>query len=211
MPYINIENYTKKINKLPVLDNINLKLSEGRIYALIGSNGSGKTMLIRAVSGLITPDSGKAFVNGLEIGNGVYPESLGLLIENITMFEYLSAFENLKMLNSISVNRIPDFEIKDWLETFELNSNDKRTIKKYSLGMRQKVSIIQAFMNKPDLIILDEPTNSLDEHSIQILFDTIKKINKKYGTTFIIASHDNNCIENISDEIIEMRCGKIVC
>ena len=175
MPYINIENYTKKINKLPVLDNINLKLSEGRIYALIGSNGSGKTMLIRAVSGLITPDSGKAFVNGLEIGNGVYPESLGLLIENITMFEYLSAFENLKMLNSISVNRIPDFEIKDWLETFELNSNDKRTIKKYSLGMRQKVSIIQAFMNKPDLIILDEPTNSLDEHSIQILFDTIKK------------------------------------
>ena len=211
MPYINIENYTKKINKLPVLDNINLKLSEGRIYALIGSNGSGKTMLIRAVSGLITPDSGKAFVNGLEIGNGVYPESLGLLIENITMFEYLSAFENLKMLNSISVNRIPDFEIKDWLETFELNSNDKRTIKKYSLGMRQKVSIIQAFMNKPDLIILDEPTNSLDEHSIQILFDTIKKINKKYGTTFIIASHDNNCIENISNEIIEMRCGKIVC
>ena len=211
MPYINIENYTKKINKLPVLDNINLKLSEGRIYALIGSNGSGKTMLIRAVSGLITPDSGKAFVNGLEIGNCVYPESLGLLIENITMFEYLSAFENLKMLNSISVNRIPDFEIKDWLETFELNSNDKRTIKKYSLGMRQKVSIIQAFMNKPDLIILDEPTNSLDEHSIQILFDTIKKINKKYGTTFIIASHDNNCIENISDEIIEMRCGKIVC
>ncbi|MCI6254173.1 ABC transporter ATP-binding protein [Eubacterium coprostanoligenes] len=211
MPYINIENYTKKINKLPVLDNINLKLSEGRIYALIGSNGSGKTMLIRAVSGLITPDSGKAFVNGLEIGNGVYPESLGLLIENITMFEYLSAFENLKMLNSISVNRISDFEIKEWLETFELNSNDKRTIKKYSLGMRQKVSIIQAFMNKPDLIILDEPTNSLDEHSIQILFDTIKKINEKYGTTFIIASHDNNCIENISDEIIEMRCGKIVC
>ena len=208
MPYINIENYTKKINKLPVLDNINLKLSKGRIYALIGSNGSGKTMLIRAV---ITPDSGKAFVNGLEIGNGVYPESLGLLIENITMFEYLSAFENLKMLNSISVNRIPDFEIKDWLETFELNSNDKRTIKKYSLGMRQKVSIIQAFMNKTDLIILDEPTNSLDEHSIQILFDTIKKINEKYGTTFIIASHDNNCIENISDEIIEMRCGKIVC
>lgn len=211
MPYISIENYTKKINKLPVLDNINLKLSKGRVYALIGSNGSGKTMLIRAVSGLITPDSGKAFVNGLEIGNGVYPESLGLLIENITMFEYLSAFENLKMLNSISVNRIPDVEIKDWLETFELNSNDKRTIKKYSLGMRQKVSIIQAFMNKPDLIILDEPTNSLDEHSIQILFDTIKKINKKYGTTFIIASHDKNCIENISDEIIEMRCGKIVC
>lgn len=211
MAYISIKNYTKRINKRLVLDNINLSFDKGKIYALVGSNGSGKTMLIRAISGLITADSGNIFVDGIEVGNGVYPKHLGLLIENITMFEYLSAFDNLKMLNNISVNKIPDSEIRKWLEKFELDSNDKRTIKKYSLGMRHKVSIIQAFMNKPDLIILDEPTNSLDEHSIQILFDAIKKINKEYGTTFIIASHDKNCIENISDEIIEMRCGEIVC
>lgn len=211
MAYISIKNYTKRINKRLVLDNINLSFDKGKIYALVGSNGSGKTMLIRAISGLIAADSGNIFVDGIEVGNGVYPKHLGLLIENITMFEYLSAFDNLKMLNNISVNKIPDSEIRKWLETFELDSNDKRTIKKYSLGMRHKVSIIQAFMNKPDLIILDEPTNSLDEHSIQILFDAIKKINKEYGTTFIIASHDKNCIENISDEIIEMRCGEIVC
>lgn len=211
MAYISIKNYTKRINKRLVLDNINLSFDKGKIYALVGSNGSGKTMLIRAISGLITADSGNIFVDGIEVGNGVYPKHLGLLIENITMFEYLSAFDNLKMLNNISVNKIPDSEIRKWLEKFELDSNDNRTIKKYSLGMRHKVSIIQAFMNKPDLIILDEPTNSLDEHSIQILFDAIKKINKEYGTTFIIASHDKNCIENISDEIIEMRCGEIVC
>ncbi|MCC8073115.1 MAG: ABC transporter ATP-binding protein [Clostridiales bacterium] len=211
MSYISIKNYTKTVNKTVVLDNINLELEKGGIYALTGSNGSGKTMLIRAIGGLITPDSGSAFIDGLKVGNGVYPKSLGLMIENITMLEYLSAFDNLKMLNNISADKISESKIKKWLEAFELNSKDKRTIKKYSLGMRQKVSIIQALMNEPDLIVLDEPTNSLDEHSVQILFDIIKKINEEHSTTFIIASHDKNCIENISDSIVEMRCGKVVC
>lgn len=210
MSFISIKNYTKIINSNIVLNDINLELEKGKIYGLVGSNGSGKTMLIRAISGLITADSGNISVDNVKVGNGIYPKSLGLLIENITMFEYLSAFDNLKMLNDISTNKADNDEIKKWIETFELNPNDKRTIKKYSLGMRHKISIIQAFMNKPDLIILDEPTNSLDEHSIQILLDIIKKTNKECDTTFIIASHDKNCIENISDRIIEMRDGKIV-
>ncbi|MCD7872355.1 MAG: ABC transporter ATP-binding protein [Clostridiales bacterium] len=210
MPYISLNNYNKKINSVNVLNNINLNLEAGKIYALIGSNGSGKTMLIRAISGLITADSGEAFVNEIKVGNGVYPRNIGLVIENITMFEYLSAFNNLKMLNSLSTNKISNDEIKQWLKAMELNPDDKRTIKKYSLGMRHKASLIQAFMNRPELIILDEPTNSLDEHSVQILFNIIKKVNKEKSTTFIIASHDKNCIENISDEIIEMRCGEIV-
>ncbi len=210
MSYININHYTKKINGNIVLNNINLKLEKGKIYSLVGSNGSGKTMLIRAISGLITADSGNVFVDDIKVGEGVYPKSLGLVIENVTMFEYLSAFDNLKMLNNISTNKADVNEIKKWLELFELNPNDKRTIKKYSLGMRHKVSIIQAFMNKSDLIILDEPTNSLDEHSVCILLDIIKKVNKERNTTFIIASHDKACIESISDRIIEMRCGEIV-
>lgn len=211
MTYISIKNYTKIINGNIVLNDINLELEKGKIYGLVGSNGSGKTMLIRAISGLITANSGNISVDNIQVGNGVYPKSLGLLIENITMFEYLSAFNNLKMLNDISTNKIDNDEIKKWIETFELNPDDKRTIKKYSLGMRHKISIIQAFMNKSDLIILDEPTNSLDEHSIQILLDVIKKVNKECNTTFLIASHDKNCIESISDKIIEMRGGKIVC
>lgn len=209
MSYISIKNYTKTINGNIVLNDVSIELEKGKIYGLVGKNGSGKTMLIRAVSGLISADSGTVFVDGIEVGSGVYPKSLGLLIENITMFEYLSAFDNLKMLNDISTHKAADDEIRKWMETFELNPSDKRTIKKYSLGMRHKVSIIQAFMNKPDLIILDEPTNSLDEHSAQILFDIIKKVNKEYGTTFIVASHDKKCIENISDKIIEVRDGKI--
>lgn len=210
MPYIEIKDYTKKINSKIVLDNINLELDAGKIYGLIGKNGSGKTMLIRAISGLITPNSGKAVVNGVEVGAGVYPKHLGLVIENITMFENLSALKNLKMLNSISPKKISDDDIGKWLEKFDLDPKDSKPIKKYSLGMKQKVSVIQAFMNEPDLIIFDEPTNALDDQSVELLMKTIKEVNKTKGTTFLIASHDKDCIKNISNDIVEMRGGRIV-
>ncbi len=210
MSYIEIKDYTKCILSKIVLDHICLELEAGKIYGLVGKNGSGKTMLIRAVTGLITPNSGFVCVDGVRVGAGVYPKSLGLVIENITMFEYLSAFQNLKMLNSISSKKISDENIRAWLKKFDLDPKDRKPIKKYSLGMKQKVSIIQAFMNKPDLIILDEPTNSLDDQSIEILLNTIQEVNKCNGTTFIVASHDKDSIARISDGIIEMRCGKIV-
>lgn len=209
MSYIEISNYSKVIQGNCVLKEINLNLESGKIYGLVGKNGSGKTMLIRAISGLITATKGEITVGGVRVGNGIYPESLGIVIENITMLEYLSAFNNLKMLNDISHNRISDSEIKDWLERFNLNPNDKRIIKKYSLGMCQKVSLIQAFMNKPELIILDEPTNALDEASVDLLTEIIKETNKNSGTTFIIASHDKIAVNSICDEIIEMRNGKV--
>lgn len=209
MSYIEISNYSKVIQGNCVLKEINLNLESGKIYGLVGKNGSGKTMLIRAISGLITATKGEITVGGVRVGNGIYPESLGIVIENITMLEYLSAFNNLKMLNDISHNRISDSEIKGWLERFNLNPNDKRIIKKYSLGMCQKVSLIQAFMNKPELIILDEPTNALDEASVDLLTEIIKETNKNSGTTFIIASHDKIAVNSICDEIIEMRNGKV--
>lgn len=210
MAYIKIKNYTKKLNSITVLDNISYEFEAGKIYTLVGKNGSGKTMLIRAISGLITPNSGKIIVDKTEVGNGKYPSSLGLVIENITMFENMNAFSNLKMLNSISERKVSDEKIAELMNTFELDPTDKRIIKKYSLGMRQKVSIVQAFMNEPDLIILDEPTNSLDDKSIKTLLKLVKKVNESNGTTFIIASHDSEYVNNVSDEIIEMRCGKIV-
>lgn len=210
MAYIEAKNYTKSINGNTVLDTIDLRLEKGKIYGLVGRNGCGKTMLIRAISGLITPDSGEMIVDGIIVGNGIYPKSLGVVIENITLFEYMSAFKNLKMLNDISRNKIDESEIKAWLERLGLKAEDKRNIKKYSLGMKQKVSLIQAFMNKPDLIILDEPTNALDEESVKILSEIITQTNKDEGTTFIIASHDRANLDGLCDEIIEMRDGKIV-
>lgn len=210
MSYIEIKNYSKTIRGICVLDNINLSLEKGNIYGLVGKNGSGKTMLLKAICGLITSTDGEVSVDGKKVGNGTYPESVGLVIGNIFLFEYMSAFKNLKMLNEISENKISDDEIRIWLKNFDLNPHDKRAIKKYSLGMCQKVSLIQAFMNKPDLIILDEPTNALDEASIEYLKKIITEVNKNSKTTFIIASHDGQIIDDISDEIITMSGGKIV-
>lgn len=210
MSYIEIKNYSKAIRGICVLDNINLSLEKGNIYGLVGKNGSGKTMLLKAICGLITSTDGEVSVDGKKVGNGTYPESVGLVIGNIFLFEYMSAFKNLKMLNEISENKISDDEIRIWLKNFDLNPHDKRAIKKYSLGMCQKVSLIQAFMNKPDLIILDEPTNALDEASIEYLKKIITEVNKNSKTTFIIASHDGQIIDDISDEIITMSGGKIV-
>lgn len=210
MSYIEIKNYTKKLNSNIVLDKINLELEKGKIYGLSGKNGCGKTMLIRAICGLITATEGEAFVDGVKVGNGIYPESVGLLIEHVTLFEYMSAYRNLTMLNSISKTKATDKEIREWLEEFGLNSGDKRPIKKYSLGMNQKVNLVQAFMNHPDLIILDEPTNALDESSVCLLTEIIKRTNTDMGTTFIIASHDRINLDGLCDEIVEMRDGKIV-
>lgn len=209
MPFIEIRNYTKKINNNFVLENINLSFDKGKIYGLVGENGSGKTMLLRAICGLISPTEGDVFVDGKKVGNGVYPDSVGLVIENVFLFEYMSAFKNLKMLNDISKNKITDGEIKEWIKKFGLDPNDKRSLKKYSLGMCQKVSLIQAFMNKPDLIILDEPTNALDEKSVVFLKQQIKDF-KNLNITFVVASHDRETINDICDDIIEMRGGKIV-
>lgn len=210
MPYIEIKNVSKIINGNEVLKNINIQLEEGKIYGLVGKNGSGKTMLIRALSGLISLSDGEIIVGNKKVLNGKYPDSLGIVIENIVLLDYMSAFANLKLLNDISKNKITDKEIEEWLNIFDLRSNDKRTLKKYSLGMKQKVSLIQAFMNKPKLIILDEPTNALDEGSVGKLLELIKKTNSESKTTFIVASHDKDVINDICDEIIEMRDGKIV-
>ena len=192
------------------LDSLTMRVPKGAIYGLVGKNGSGKTMLLKAICGLITSTDGEVSVDGKKVGNGTYPESVGLVVGNIFLFEYMSAFKNLKMLNEISENKISDDEIRIWLKNFDLNPHDKRSIKKYSLGMCQKVSLIQAFMNKPDLIILDEPTNALDEASIEYLKKIITEVNKNSKTTFIIASHDGQIIDDISDEIITMSGGKIV-
>lgn len=210
MSYIEVINYTKAINGRIVLDDVSCNFEKGKIYGIAGKNGSGKTMLLRAISGLITAKTGYAVVNGKKVGNGHYPESLGLVIENIEMLENLSGLENLTLLNSISKNKASSDEIKSWMSRFNLNWSDKRSVKKYSLGMRQKISIIQAFMNKPELIILDEPTNSLDEDTVKLLIDVIKETNKTYSTTFIITSHDKESLNELCDEIIEMRDGKIV-
>ena len=137
MSYIKIENYTKKIKKNIVLNCISLNLEKNKIYGFVGINGSGKTMLFRAISGLIKPTSGTVVVDNIEIKNGHHPENLGLLIENADFWNELSAFENLNVLNHMSKSKLSKEEIFLLIDEFGLDSKSEKPYSAFSLGMKQ--------------------------------------------------------------------------
>lgn len=166
-------------------------------------------MLLRAIAGLMTPTTGTATVGGTRVGNGVYAPHVGLVIENVFLYEYLSGRQNLQMLNDLSDHKISDGELDGWLTRFGLDPADRRPMKKYSLGMCQKVSLIQALMNQPELVLLDEPTNALDDDSVQVLEAEILRMNREAGTTFLIASHDRATLEHLCTKILRMEAGHL--
>lgn len=207
--YIKIENVNKSIKKAEILKDINLSFEGGKVYGLKGKNGSGKTMLMRAICGLITPDSGTIDINGKILGKDIsFPKSIGVLIENPAFISNYTGFKNLKVLSSIQ-GKIGDEDIRMALEEIGLDPDDKRTFKKYSLGMKQKLGIAAAIMEKPDIVILDEPINALDEASVENVRSILAK-QKERGAIIIIACHDKGELEELSDEIIEISDGKIV-
>ena len=206
--YIKITDVNKTIKKAPILRDINLEFT-GKVYGLRGKNGSGKTMLMRAICGLITPDSGIIDINGKILGKDIsFPESIGVLIENPAFIGNYTGFKNLKVLASIQ-NRIGDEQIRKALEDIGLDPDDKRTYRKYSLGMKQKLGIAAAVMENPDIIILDEPINALDDVSVEKVHDILEE-QKKRGAVIIIACHDKEELDQLSDEIIEISDGKII-
>ena len=207
--YIKITDVNKTIKKAPILRDINLEFTGGKVYGLRGKNGSGKTMLMRAICGLITPDSGIIDINGKILGKDIsFPESIGVLIENPAFIGNYTGFKNLKVLASIQ-NRIGDEQIRKALEDIGLDPDDKRTYRKYSLGMKQKLGIAAAVMENPDIIILDEPINALDDVSVEKVHDILEE-QKKRGAVIIIACHDKEELDQLSDEIIEISDGRII-
>lgn len=206
--YIELKNVSKKIKGVLVLDNINLYMESGKIYGLKGRNGSGKTMLMRAVSGLIKV-SGDVIIDDKKLGKDIsFPDSIGLLIENPSFISNYTGFENLKTLASIR-SRIKDETIRDVMEEIGLNPDDKRVFKKYSLGMKQRLGIAAAVMENPDIIILDEPVNAIDEAGIVQVRDILHK-HRERGALIIIACHDSEELNYLSDETIIIEDGKIV-
>ncbi len=207
MNEIIISGISKTIKGTEILKNIDLKLRGGKIYGLYGSNGSGKTMLLRAVAGLIRIDSGSIIINGKQLHKETdFPESIGVVIETPQFWDGYTGFENLKMLASIK-KQINDEAIRATLEKVGLDPGDKKTVKKYSLGMKQKLGIAQAIMESPDIILLDEPTNALDKKSTENIRGIIAEEAAR-GAIVVIASHVEADLD-ICDIRYEMSDGEI--
>lgn len=206
--YIELKNVSKKIKGIDILDDVSLRMESGKIYGFRGKNGSGKTMLMRAIAGLIKV-TGTVDIDGRILGKDeMFPPSIGILIENPSFVAEYTGLKNLEMLACIK-NKIEIEDIRHAMEQVGLDPDDKRTYKKYSLGMKQKLGIAAAFMEKPDIIILDEPINALDEAGAKQVHKILEE-QKKRGALIIIACHDKEELEMLSDEIIEIYEGRIV-
>ena len=200
---VRLEDYCKSFKSAEVLKNINLTLESGKVIGL-----KGKNMLMRAISGLILPTSGKVYINDKELGRHIsFPPSIGILIENPSFISNYTGFKNLKILASIQ-NRISDDEIRDAIRKVGLDPDDKRTFKKYSLGMKQRLGIAAAIMERPDIVILDEPINALDEAGAGLIKGLLDEL-KANGSLIIIACHDTEELNYLSDEIYEIYDGEI--
>lgn len=208
MAQIEIKDVTKIIKHNTVIDHISLTIKSGEITGLKGVNGSGKTMLMRLVSGLILPTSGEIQINGETLGKEItFPRSIGTLIENPAFLDSYSGFQNLKLLASIK-GKIYDEEIRKAIRAVELNPNDKKKFRKYSLGMKQRLGIAAAVMEHPDIIILDEPTNALDSDGVQMVKQILQK-EKERGALILISCHDLEILKELSDVIYMMNVGKL--
>ncbi len=208
MKFIEIKNLSKKIKGKYVLKNINLTIEKGKIYGFIGHNGSGKTMLFRVISNFINLTEGELYVDGVSIKPNVeYPVKLGVIIEYPGFIDSYSGFKNLEYLASIN-NSIGEKEIYDVLKEVGLYDNKDEKVKKYSLGMKQKLGIAQAIMEDQELLIFDEPINALDDESV-IMFRNILKRKKEEGKTILISSHNKENLEDLFDYTVKMSNGHI--
>lgn len=206
--YIELRNVSKNIKGAQVLDKVNIRFESGKIYGLKGKNGSGKTMLMRAVAGLIKT-KGEVDIDGKILGKDIsFPPSIGVLIENPAFIPSYTGFKNLEVLASIK-NKIGAEQIKAALVNIGLEPDDKRTFRKYSLGMKQRLGIAAAVMEEPDIIILDEPINALDDSGAAQVREILRK-QKDRGAIIILACHDLDELQFLSDEIYEIYDGTIV-
>lgn len=209
MTTIELKKVYKTIHKNPVIQDISAIMQSGRVYGFQGINGSGKTMLMRLVSGLIRTTEGQIIINGKTLGKDItFPESIGLFLENPAFLDGYSGFQNLKMLASIQ-NKISDDKIRETLETVGLEPTDKKKYRKYSLGMKQRLGIAAAIMEEPDIVIMDEPTNSIDADGIELIKNIIIS-QKERGALVIISCHDLALLEAMSDEILLLENGRVV-
>lgn len=209
MANIKLTNITKTIKKKMVLDNINLEIESGTVTGFKGINGSGKTMLMRMITGLIRPTSGDVYIGDKKLHKDIsFPPSVGALIENPAFIDGYTGKENLKLLAGIK-GIATDNEIDEILNFVGLSNAADKKYKKYSLGMKQRLGIAAAVMEKPEIVILDEPTNSLDSEGVEMVKRLVQR-EKERQALVIIACHEYEILKSLSDIIYSIEDGKII-
>lgn len=206
---IEIHNLSKTMGGSVILDGISMKLEDGKIYGLAGRNGSGKTMLMRHILGFVYATSGSIAIDGKELGkDAVIPDGVGAVIENPGFIPEFSGLKNLRILAAIR-GKISTDEIRDAMLLVGLNPDEKKPVRKYSLGMKQRLGLAQALMENPDTVILDEPMNGLDNDGVAEIRDLLLE-RKREGNLVLIASHNEGDINALCDEIFYLDKGKII-
>ena len=205
---ISIEHVTKKIKNATVLKDICLEMKGGTVYGLQGKHGSGKTMLMRAISGLIRPTSGRIVINGEQLHKNIsIPRSIGLLLENPSLLPEYDASQNLKLLAKMQ-GGVPEEEIRQLIRDVGLEDAGHKKVEKYSLGMKQRLGIAAAILGSPDIILLDEPINAIDGEGVEEIRRLILSL-KNEKRVIIVACHDKEEMNLLADEIVHLRDGRI--
>ena len=206
---LEIENLTKTFGTQTVISDISMTLVSGKIYGLVGRNGSGKTVLMKMILGFIKPTSGTIKVNGEQVGKEIdIPDDIGAIIETPGFLPEYSAFQNLKLMAMIR-GKITSERIRETIKLVGLDPDSKKHVGKYSLGMRQRLGIAQAIMEDPQILLLDEPLNGLDNEGVEEMRNVLLK-QKDQGKLIIIASHSKEDIDILCDEIFRFDHGKII-
>lgn len=206
--WIEVQNLTLTIRETRILKDINLSLEQGKIYGFVGRNGSGKTMLMKCICGFIVPTAGTVWVDGKRIGKDVdFPPSAGIIIETPGFLPYLSGWRNLKRLADLN-GKASDEDIRAAMERVGLDPSMKRAVRQYSLGMRQRLGIAQSIMERPALLVLDEPFNGLDEEGVAAMRILLQEMNKE-GKTILLASHNAEDISLLCHHVFHMDHGAI--
>lgn len=206
MHTIETKDLCKRIHTTMILNHISVKMESGKIYGLVGRNGSGKTMLFRSLAGLIRPTQGEILIDNKRLYKEISAvPNLGLILENAGLYPEFTGFQNLKLLAKIN-HKITENQIRNAIQAVGLDASDKRTVKKYSLGMRQRIVLAQAIMEEPDFLLLDEPMNALDESGVELIRGILKN-HAKRGALVVLASHNKEDIDVLCDIKYKMQQG----
>lgn len=206
---IEVQNVVKRFRDQVVLKNISISFEKGQIHGIVGRNGSGKTVLFKCICGLMHPEEGVIFVNGKRVGRDVdMPEDIGAIIEAPGFLPNYSGYKNLRFLANIR-RKIGKEEILSVLKTVGLDPESRKHVGKYSLGMRQRLGIAQAIMEDPEILILDEPMNGLDNAGVQDIRALLLEL-KAQGKTILLASHNHEDIAALCDTVHEMDGGVLL-